>query len=235
MRKQADAESGPERTCVATGEKGSPEAMLRFALSGEGVVTPDIRHKLPGRGAWTQLSRAAVRRAAAKGAFSRAFRANALAPAALADEVDALLERDALQSLSMAMKAGLVVTGAFKVDSAIAKDNLAALIEASDGAEDGAGKREKALRARFGQAADAIARVNLFTSGQLDLALGKANVIHAALKSGAASAAFLSRAERLRRYRASEADASAPLDGGVPANTAATDRRTDDLAERPSD
>ena len=80
MRKQADAESGPERTCIATGEKGSPDAMLRFALSGEGVVTPDIRRKLPGRGVWTRLSRDAVRRAAAKGAFSRAFRAKALAP-----------------------------------------------------------------------------------------------------------------------------------------------------------
>ena len=91
-----------------TGVKDDPEAMLRFALAADGAVVPDIRRKLPGRGVWTRLSAEAVRRAAAKGAFSRAFRARAEAPAALAETVDALLERDALQSLSMANKAGLV-------------------------------------------------------------------------------------------------------------------------------
>ena len=44
----AREESASERTCVVTGEKGPPDAMLRFALSPEGVVTPDIRRKLPG-------------------------------------------------------------------------------------------------------------------------------------------------------------------------------------------
>jgi predicted RNA-binding protein YlxR (DUF448 family) len=209
--------------------------MLRFALSPEGVVTPDIRRKLPGRGVWTRLSREAVGKASAKSAFSRAFRTKVEAPAALAEQVDGLLESDALQSLSIAMKAGLVVTGAFKVDSAIANDNVVALIEANEGAPDGVAKRARAVRARHGESADRVARINLFSSGQLDLALGKANVIHAALKSGAASAAFLARAERLRRYRTSEADGSALIDGAVPANPAATESRTDDLAERPSD
>ena len=100
-----------------TGVKDDPEAMLRFALAADGAVVPDIRRKLPGRGVWTRLSAEAVRRAAAKGAFSRAFRASAEAPVSLAETVDALLERDALQSLSMANKAGLVVAGAFKVDA----------------------------------------------------------------------------------------------------------------------
>ena len=234
MRTQEDAESGPERTCIATGEKGSPGEMLRFALSAEGQVTPDIRLKLPGRGVWTRLSRDAVRRAAAKGAFSRAFRVKADAPEGLADRIDELLERDALQSLAMANKAGLVVSGAFKVDSAIANTEIAALIEASDGAADGAAKRAKALRARLGEGASKLPTVNLFSSGQLNLALGKANVIHAALKSGAASAAFLSRAERVRRYRASGADETAKIDGAVAANGSAADRQKDELAERPA-
>ena len=104
--------------------------MLRFALADDGSVVPDIRRKLPGRGVWTGLSAEVVRRAAAKGAFSRAFRAEAKAPVALAEIVDALLERDAVQSLSMANKAGLVVTGAFKVDATIEKGDIAALIQA---------------------------------------------------------------------------------------------------------
>jgi uncharacterized protein len=227
-------ESGSERTCIVTGGKGAPEAMLRFALALDGSVVPDIRRKLPGRGVWTRLSVEAVRRAAAKGAFSRAFRAKADAPPQLAETVDALLERDALQALSMANKAGLALAGAFKVDAAIEAGGVAALIQASDGARDGAAKREQALRAKLGPAVGTIARINLFSSSQLDLALGKANVVHAALKTGAASSAFLAKAERLRRYRASEADATR-TDSGAPADSAAGLGRQDELAEGPSD
>ena len=229
-------EGGSERTCIVSGAKGAPETMLRFALAADGSVVPDIRCKLPGRGAWTRLSSETVRCAADKRAFSRAFRAKAEAPATLAATVDALLERDALQSLSMANKAGLVVVGAFKVDSAIENRDVAALVQASDGASDGAQKRARALRAGFGETAGMIPWIYLFSSSQLGLALGKANVIHAALKSGAATSAFLARGDRLRRYRASEADPTPPSDsGGAPARGADTLGRLDRLAEGPSD
>jgi uncharacterized protein len=216
--------------------KDVPDAMLRFALGPDGSVVPDVHRKLPGRGVWTRLSFGTVRRAASKQAFSRAFRAKAHAPASLAEAVDALLERDALQSLSIANKAGLVVAGAFKVDAAIEIGRVAALIQASDGAPDGAAKRMSALRARLGPAAVEIVRVNLFTSRQLDLALGKANVIHAALKQGAASSAFLARVDRLRRYRVSDTDATTKTEsGGAPVDEAGTPGRPDELAERPGD
>ncbi len=229
-------DSGPERTCIVSGAKGAPETMLRFAISADGAVVPDIRCRLPGRGVWTRLSFEAVRRAADKRAFSRAFRTQADAPATLAATVDALLERDALQSLSMANKAGLVVAGAFKVDLAIGNGDVAALIQASDGASDGAQKRAQALRARFGDTAGALPWIYIFSSSQLGLALGKANVIHAALKSGAATSAFLARADRLRRYRASEADATLASDG-VDAPAHGVDRlgRPGRLTEGPSD
>lgn len=210
--------------------------MLRFALAADGSVVPDIRCRLPGRGVWTRLSSDAVQRAADKRIFSRAFRAKAEAPSTLAATVDALLERDALQSLSMANKAGLVVAGAFKVNSAIAKGDVAALVQANDGASDGAQKRARALRAKFGETAGTFPLIYLFSSSQLGLALGRANVIHAAFKSGAATSAFLARADRLRRYRASEADPTVTSDsGGAPARGVDTLGRPDRLAAEPSD
>ena len=229
-------ESGSERTCIVTGTKGAPEAMLRFALAADGTVVPDVRRKLPGRGVWTRLSAEAVRRAAARGAFSRAFRADAKAPPELASKVEKLLEKDALQTLSMANKAGLATAGAFKVDAAIEKGDIAALITASDAAADGRAKRNQALKAKLGGRAGTIARINVFSSSQLGLALGKANVIHAALKCGAASSAFLARAERLRLYRGSETGAALDADGeSARANSAATLGRPEELAEGPSD
>ncbi|MGC2782836.1 MAG: RNA-binding protein [Roseiarcus sp.] len=233
MRGRSD-EDGSERTCIVTGAKSAPEAMLRFALGPGGAVVPDIRRKLPGRGVWTELSFRTVSRAAAKQAFSRAFRTKAEAPASLAETVGALLEQDALQSLSIANKAGLVVAGAFKVDSAIEADEVVALIQASDGAADGAAKRVHALRAKLGPEANAIVRVDIFSSSQLDLALGRANVIHAALKHGAASSAFLARADRLRRYRGGEADAAAGTErGGATAEEVGAFGAPIKLAEKP--
>jgi predicted RNA-binding protein YlxR (DUF448 family) len=208
--------------------------MLRFALSPDGSVVPDIRRKLPGRGVWTQLSFETVSRAAAKQTFSRAFCAKAEVSPSLAQTVDALLEWDALQSLAIANKAGLVVAGAFKVDAAIAAGPVVALIQANDGAPDGAAKRTQALRANLSAGAEDIARVKLFTSHQLDLALGKANVIHAALKQGAASSAFLARVERLRRYRVSEAGVPHRReDSSFCAAQDRTLRRHKKLAEKP--
>ena len=176
-----------------------------------------------------------VSRAVAKQAFSRAFRAKAEAPASLAGTVDALLERDALASLSIANKAGLVVAGAFKVDSAIEARGVAALIQASDGAADGAAKRARAFRAKLGPEAGAVVRVDLFASSQLDLALGRANVIHAALKHGAASSAFLARVDRLRCYREGEAGAATgKAHRGEAADKAGTVGGPINLAEKPS-
>lgn len=188
------------RTCVVTGEKGSPEEMLRFALSPDGVVTPDVRRKLPGRGVWTRLDKATVAKAAAKGGFARGFRKPVKASPELAEEVDALLAADALQFLALVNKSGRCVAGSAKVESAIRGGRIAALIHAKDGAADGALKLDR-LAHGLGQA---NVTINLFESSQLDLALGRTNVIHAALHAGPASAAFLARFARLTAYRSGQ-------------------------------
>jgi predicted RNA-binding protein YlxR (DUF448 family) len=213
-------DSGPERTCAATGWKGPPEAMLRFALSADGVVTPDIRRRLPGRGVWIRLDATTVRQAAARQVFARAFRAKAEAAPGLADDVDRLLEADALQFLSLVNKAGQIVAGAFKVEAAIASGKVVGLIHASDGSVDGALKLDRQLRSLEGEAV-AAPRINIFASRQLDLALGRTNVIHAALIAGEASIAFLAKAERLTQFRTGVATPSAPAAASVDAGAAA--------------
>ena len=219
MSALADSLSRSRRTCVVTGLEDEPAAMLRFALSPDGVVTPDILRKLPGRGVWTRLDRATVALAAKKQAFAKGFHKAAKADPALADQVDRLLEQDALSFLSLVNKAGLVVTGAVKVEAAIRARRLVALIHARDGSRDGAEKLERLVSGVFGEREGAVQRINLFSSGQLDLALGKANVIHAALNAGPASAAFLVKVFRLVRYRAGEATAAVLIgaDAGVAA------------------
>lgn len=209
MQAQAQTTSSDSRrTCVVTGFEAEPEGLLRFALSPDGVVTPDILRRLPGRGVWTQVNRSVVAKAVQRKAFARGFKCEAKAEAALPDLVDRLLEDDALRFLSLVNKAGLVVAGAMKVESAIRGRGLVALVQASDGSSEGAAKLDRLVRGVHGDRDQNIPRINLFTSRQLDLALGRSNVIHAALNVGPASAAFLAKVARLVQYRAGEVCAS---------------------------
>jgi predicted RNA-binding protein YlxR (DUF448 family) len=207
-----------ERTCIVTRRRGSLDALIRFVCSPEGVVAPDIRSRLPGRGVWVTARAELVAEAARKQIFARQLKASVKAEPELADEVDRLLEADCLQSLSMANKAGLVVTGYNKVAGGLEKDEVAVLLQARDGAEDG--KRKIAQAARRG--GSGVETVSLFTSSQMDLALGRTNVIHAALKNGGPTVAFLARCRRLAAYRGGDSLAAgrmetdeAPVSGGA--------------------
>ena len=72
----APPSTGPQRTCIATGETGAPDRMIRFVVGPEGDVVPDLARRLPGRGLWVRAERAAVERAVAKNLFARAARAS---------------------------------------------------------------------------------------------------------------------------------------------------------------
>ncbi|MBX9740400.1 MAG: RNA-binding protein [Beijerinckiaceae bacterium] len=195
------AEGESERTCVVTRAVRPPAEMLRFVLGPDDEVVPDLKRNLPGRGVWVTADAASVATAVERQLFTRSFKTKVRASSTLAQEVDQLLERQALQSMSIVNKAGLVVTGAAKVEKAIAAGHIAAMVHASDGGPDGVRKIGQALTRQYGTEAGSIRRINLFASSQLDLALGRSNVIHAALKKGAASEAFLERCQRLALYR----------------------------------
>ncbi len=215
-----------ERRCVATRRSLPVEALIRFVVGPDGVLTPDIRRNLPGRGVWTALSRAAVAEAVRTRAFARSLKGPVATPEDLPGLVDRLLARDALQSLSFANKAGLVVTGFGKVEAAMAASPPPAVwIEASDGAEDGRRKLHQAALRRHGPRADAIPRADCFASDDLALALGRELVIHAALKPGAAAGAFLDRWRRLVHFRTSPLP-TPDLSAGASENPHVTDETT---------
>lgn len=211
MNKAMEAKTASERTCIVTRTKGEPEQMIRFVVGPDAHVVPDLRHKLPGRGVWVTAQADKIAEAVKRKAFTRGFKAEVIVSATLPIEIEALLTRDCLQALSLANKAGQVVTGFAKVETAITKSAVAALAEASDAGTDGGRKLGQALRRRFGP--DGMKpRVKLFTSLQLSLALGLANVVHAALIEGAAVDAFLSQCRKLDLYRSGPSSAGDATD-----------------------
>ena len=198
-------ERPPKKSDVARTDIVSREAMpisdlIRFVEAPDGVVVADLKRDLPGRGVWVRATHGAVSTAATRKLFARSLRRAVEVPADLADRVDALLTKQALGTFGLARKAGLVVTGFAKVEQAVARERLAGLLHAAEAGADGVEKLAAALKRRFGGEIG-LPVVRIFTGAQLDLALGRSNVIHAALLAGRASEIFLERAVALGRYR----------------------------------
>ena len=192
---------GTERFCAATGTVTPVAEMIRFVVSPDGAAVPDLKRRLPGRGIWITATRQALRTAVARKVFARSFKRDVSVTPDFVDSTERLLERAALDALAIARKAGSVAVGFAKVETAIARGIVVGLLHAAEAAPDGTRKLAGALRRRFEDKADRIAAIGAFTSAQLDLALGRPNVIHAALLAGPASATFLARVERLDRFR----------------------------------
>lgn len=206
-RRAADI-GGPVRQCALTRERRAQGDLIRFALDPEERVVPDLKNRLPGRGVWITARREAVARAAKKGIFARGFSRKVTTDPNLAGQVEALLERSALERLALANKAGLVTTGFTKVAEKVAQGSVFVLLHAADAAPGGREKLGGKARA------PAIAPVDSLNSRQLSLALGRSNVVHAALSEGGAAESFLNAVGRLEQYRSSGA-ALDPAGGSV--------------------
>lgn len=197
---------GQTRTCIVTRVPGTPDTLIRFVRDPDGIVVPDLRRKLPGRGVWVTAEAQTIARAVAKKLFARGFRAPANVPPDLVEQVAEHLRRECLQALSMANKAGAVTTGFVKVEALCETGKVAALLHASDSAPDGARKLAQALRRGHGDATTMDSRgsipiVRFFAGEELDLALGRSHVIHAALVAGSGSDGFVARWHKLARFQ----------------------------------
>jgi hypothetical protein len=214
-----DLDNGPRtdrsatmRMCAVTRAVRPIDELIRFVVAPSGEVIPDLKRKLPGRGMWVSASHQAVAEAVRRNHFSKGFKRELRIAPTLAADTEALLVRAAVEALAMAAKAGQVVSGFSKVEGALgqrqASNSVRALIHASDGAADGIRKLDAIVRQNAGNSDESpeFPVVTALTSEQLDLALGRSNVIHAALLAGPASKTFLSRSQLLVRYRMADDD-----------------------------
>jgi len=217
-----DLDNGPRteksatlRMCAVSREQRPIDELIRFVVSPQGEVVPDIKRKLPGRGLWISASRQTVAEAVRRHQFNKGFKRDVRVAATLAADTENLLVRSAVEALAIAAKAGQVVSGFAKVEAALTSRQggtaVRALIHASDGAEDGIRKLDALVRQKAGNKGETteFSIVTALSSEQLDLALGRSNVVHAALLAGPASKTFLSRSQMLVRYRLADADKTA--------------------------
>lgn len=166
--------AGPVRRCIATGGEAPRRHLLRFVLSPDGVLTPDMAGRLPGRGAWLAPSAQAIDAAVKGRLFNRAFGAPAEMPADLAALVERLLAQRMVDTLGLARRAGQAVSGREKVDEWVALGRARIVLLARDAGADAqsreTGRSGTLIRALY---ADEMGR-----------AFARKRAVHAALAEG---------------------------------------------------
>ena len=194
----AQGDAAPERRCIVTRESKPTPALLRFVLSPDGAVVPDVAGTLPGRGIWVSADRASVETAAAKGLFARAARRRVVADPRLADLVEAQLVRRCIDLIGLARRGGGAVAGFEKVRGFLAKEPAGLLLAAADGAEDGRGKIE-----RLGHGAAVASALDRHELGR---AFGREQVVHAVVAPGKIADQLKAASRRLSGFRQQSAE-----------------------------
>jgi uncharacterized protein len=188
-----------ERMCIVTRDVRDEAELIRFVRSPDGVAVPDLARKLPGRGVWVTVSREKLAEACKRSLFSRGFGEETKAPPELVDQVSKLLRSQAVASLSLARKAGEAVSGFMKVDEAMRRGPVRVLLHAPGAGGDGVSKLKRLARPETLVSA-------LLSSDEMDLAFGRANVVHAAVAAGGIAEKLVLHLQRLAAYELNELD-----------------------------
>jgi predicted RNA-binding protein YlxR (DUF448 family) len=194
-------ERGPLRRCIVTRSELPPDDLIRFVADPSGLIVPDVARKLPGRGVWVTGQRSSVEAAIKAGAFAKSLKRQVKVSPDLPEVIDALFVKRLLNAVSLANKAGVVHTGAEKVEKLLDGGRAVALLHGSDGTAEGRRKLDRKFTAIQRDKGQSTPIVDWLTIEELSLAMGRSNVVHAGLIQGGATKRLLGEAERLRRYR----------------------------------
>jgi uncharacterized protein len=194
-----------ERRCIVSGDVLPEAKLIRFVVGPDGELTPDIGATLPGRGMWVGARAATLATAIEKNVFAKAAKQAVKISPDLAARVPSLIVQRLQSDLGMALRAGQLILGFDQVQRALQGAEPPALrVEASDGAADGKRKLFAIGHARGLK----VQTIECLTSAELSVAVGRENVIHAALKSGRLQERLSMDAERLSGFRSAATPAS---------------------------
>lgn len=192
----------PARRCALTRLSRPRDELIRFVAAPDGAIVADLSCKLPGRGVWITCGKTYVEDAVRRNVFERSLRKKVNVPASLPDDVDRALVSRVKGALSVANKAGLVSCGFTKVEQAISRGNVIAVVHAIDAAKDGAEKLDRLYAHVAAECGVEAHSLKVLGIEEMSLALGRLNVVHAAVRAGGAGAAFMATAAKLACYRA---------------------------------
>jgi predicted RNA-binding protein YlxR (DUF448 family)/ribosomal protein L30E len=120
MAPKGNAEA-PQRSCLGCRTGKDKDLLLRFVLSPEAEVFPDLENRLPGRGAYTCINRRCLAAAIEQRQFKRSFKHDvAVMPAEqMVELVRQQLHGRIIGLIGLANKAGMITGGGSMVMDAL--------------------------------------------------------------------------------------------------------------------
>lgn len=159
----------PQRSCLGCGATREKGELLRFVLGPAGLLTPDLKGKLPGRGAYVCPQRSCLGLAVKKKRFAASFKTPV--PGIDADVISAEIRTTVTERvrgyLSLATKAGKVFSGSDAVTGGLRGGKVGLLFIATDLSEES----RKKFAAMAGHAG--VEQVALFDKESLGALIGK--------------------------------------------------------------
>src|SRR5438876_11379664 len=129
-----DLDNGPRtdrsatmRMCAVMRQVRPIDELIRFVVSPQGEVVPDLKRKLPGRGLWGSASHQAVAEAVRRNQFSKGFKRDLRIAPTLSADTEGLLVRSVIEALAMAAQAGQAVCGVSQAQGALGPRPVEAL------------------------------------------------------------------------------------------------------------
>lgn len=184
--------------CLVTGltaETGNLEEMLRFVISPDGELVPDLAGKLPGISFWVRGKKEYVRKAIDEGIFTKAAAQAVTVKPDLADRLEVLLVDQLLGQLGLTRRSGALLAGFAKVEAALRKGEARLIVAAGDAAEDG---RNKIAALAQQHKVPVMAEMSV---SALSSALGLENAVHLAVTDSGWAKTIVKKAQRLALYR----------------------------------
>jgi len=186
------------RRCVVTGASAPRPTLLRLVVSPEGVLTPDIAGRLPGRGIWVTPDRAVIEHGIARKAYQRALRGPVQVLAGFADLVERLLLQRLLDAIGLARRAGDAVAGAQKAEEWLAAGRVGLLLLARDAGAD--------ARRRWQHLPQGAACATVLTADEIGRAFARDRAAQIVVRQGPLMKRLMTDAGRLAGMRRTGSD-----------------------------
>jgi predicted RNA-binding protein YlxR (DUF448 family) len=184
------AEERPARRCIVSKEIFETDTLLRFVLSPDNIVTPDLDEVLPGRGAWVKADQASLQTAITNNLFAKSFKTKVTVPDDLLLRVGALLNKKCLDLLNLSRRSGACVLGFDKSYNAARKLPMVLYITAAKPQSDSRRKMEHAL-------SENAQIITFWNAEALSNNFGTANTNHAVVKPCGIAKKFIKQYRKL--------------------------------------
>jgi predicted RNA-binding protein YlxR (DUF448 family) len=196
MAHKGNAEA-PQRSCLGCRTSKDKDLLIRFVLTPEMEVLPDLECRLPGRGAYTCINKRCLTAAVEQRQFKRTFKHDvSVMPAEqLVEFVNHQLYNRIIGLIGLANKAGLITGGASMVSDALKSKKKPGLVIVATDISEAIGDK-----VRHAAAAHNVPQRTVATKDGFGAILGKAPKSAIAVASGGFVAQLVKAIDRYRNF-----------------------------------